>query len=129
MRLTSDTFPEGGLIPATFTCDGANVSPPLAWHDVPVKAKSLALIVDDPDAPRGVFVHWLLFNIAATEKGLTQGVGAEGPRTANGRQGRNSFGKVAYGGPCPPSGTHRYQFHLYALDVSLDLEPGVSRHN
>jgi Raf kinase inhibitor-like YbhB/YbcL family protein len=85
------------------------------------------LIVDDPDAPSGLFVHWVVFNIPTTEKALNEGVGIAGPNSGGGTHGRNGFGKIAYGGPCPPSGTHRYYFHLYALDTTINLPPGSER--
>ena len=125
MKLSSPAFDEGELIDPKYTCDGENVSPALKWQDVPGQAKSLALIMDDPDAPSGVFVHWLLFDIPATEKGLAEGAGNK--KGGVGLHGKNGFGKVAYGGPCPPSGTHRYYFRLYALDKSPAAQPGVSR--
>jgi Raf kinase inhibitor-like YbhB/YbcL family protein len=87
------------------------------------------LITDDPDAPSGVFVHWPLFDIPAEEKGLTEGVGRPGPGVGGGTQGKNGFGKTAYGGPCPPGGTHRYYFHLYALDTTLGLPSGAVRQD
>jgi Raf kinase inhibitor-like YbhB/YbcL family protein len=127
MRLTSSAFREGDLIPAKYTCDGQNASPPLKWEDVPEQAKSLALIMDDPDAPSGLFVHWLLFNIPTDENGLTEGIGTQDGRVGGAVQGRNGFGKVAYGGPCPPSGSHRYFFHLYALDADVSVPPGGTR--
>jgi Raf kinase inhibitor-like YbhB/YbcL family protein len=127
MELTSSAFAEGELIPPKYTCDGEDVSPPLQWRDVPAGTKSLALVVDDPDAPSGLFVHWLLYGIAAGEKKLAEGI--EIGRTASSlKQGRNGFGKAAYGGPCPPSGTHRYYFRLYALDDELsNMRSGGSR--
>jgi Raf kinase inhibitor-like YbhB/YbcL family protein len=127
MKLFSPAFEEGGMIPPKYTCDSEDVSPPLEWADVPPAAKALALIVDDPDAPRGTFVHWLIFDIPTSENGLTEGVGVPGPEAGGGRQGRNGFGKLGYGGPCPPSGTHRYFFRLYALERPLDLRSGVGR--
>jgi Raf kinase inhibitor-like YbhB/YbcL family protein len=127
MKLFTSAFSEGALIPAKYTCDGEDVSPPLEWSDVPPDAVALALVVDDPDAPRGVFVHWLLFDIPATEHGLTEGIGITAPEAGGGRQGRNGFGKLGYGGPCPPSGTHRYYFRLFALDGPLNLRSGVGR--
>ena len=121
MKIFSSAWREGELIPSKYTCDGANVSPPLEWADVPEGARTLALIVDDPDAPRGLFLHWLLWNIAASENGLTEG-------TAGGAvQGRNGFGQIGYGGPCPPGGTHRYYFRLFALDAELDAPQGATR--
>jgi Raf kinase inhibitor-like YbhB/YbcL family protein len=127
MRLFSSAFRDGELIPPKYTCDGENVSPPLEWEGVPENAKSLALIMDDPDAPSGLFVHWLLFNIPSSENGLTEGVGIAGPAAGGGTQGKNGFNQTAYGGPCPPGGTHRYYFHLYALDAGIGLSPGAGR--
>jgi hypothetical protein len=117
ITLKSSAFAEGQPIPKLYTCDGDNVSPPLEWSNVPKEAKSLALIVEDPDAPLGLFTHWIVYNLPPTTKGLPQGVRAI---DANIPQGRNDFGKVGYGGPCPPSGTHRYVFRLYALNDTLD---------
>ena len=115
-RLTSTAFDEGASIPVRYTCKGDDLSPPLAIAHVPAGAKSLMLIVDDPDAPRGTWDHWLLFNIdpATTHVADT---------TAPGDQGRNSWGNTRYQGPCPPAGTHRYIFTLYALDIRLTLPP------
>ncbi len=128
MKLTSSAFSEGERIPSEYTCDGNNLSPPLNWTEVPADTKSLALIVDDPDAPRGLFVHWLVYGISPREHGLAQGEGAEEKRPGGGRQGRNGFGAIAYGGPSPPLGTHRYCFHLYALDEELSgIRSGASR--
>ena len=117
LTLASPAFEHGGNIPAKYTCDGADVSPPLIIGNVPVGTKSLALIVDDPDAPAGTWVHWVLWNIAPETRELRE-------RTApdNASQGKNDFRKAAYGGPCPPSGSHRYFFKLYALDTTLNLE-------
>lgn len=126
MEITSTAFTHEGMIPRRFTCDGEDVSPPLAWKGVPPEAKSLALIADDPDAPRKTWVHWVLYNLPATSGGLPEGVPAE--RTlAGGRQGTSDFGRIGYGGPCPPSGTHRYFFKLFALDAQLDLLPGATK--
>lgn len=121
MILESAAFGHGDLIPRRFTCDGADVSPPLAWGDAPADAAAFALVVDDPDAPAGTWVHWVLFNVPASETGLAEGASAaELPHGAV--QGTNSWGRRGYGGPCPPSGTHRYVFTLYALDGPLDLD-------
>ncbi|HYZ85523.1 MAG TPA: YbhB/YbcL family Raf kinase inhibitor-like protein [Bryobacteraceae bacterium] len=128
MKLTSSAFAEGQSIPPKYTCDGENVSPPLAWADVPAGTKSFALIMDDPDAPSGLFVHWLIYGIPSSQHGLDEGIGTAKTAAAGVRQGKNGFGKIGYGGPCPPSGTHRYYFHLYALDSELaDIDSGVSR--
>jgi hypothetical protein len=120
--ITSPAFKAGELIPSKFTCDGADVNPALAISDVPPQAKSLALIMDDPDAPGGMWVHWVVWNIDPK----TQEIGENSvPRGA--KQGVNDFRKTPYGGPCPPSGTHRYFFKLYALDVLLDLGSGTTK--
>lgn len=116
MKIESPDFKEGKPIPSEFTCDGANISPALVFKDVPEEAKSLALIMDDPDAPMGTFVHWVVWNIPPDTKKVSKGEKVSYP------QGRNDFGKLRYGGPCPPSGTHRYFFKLYALDVMLGLK-------
>jgi Raf kinase inhibitor-like YbhB/YbcL family protein len=112
MRLWSDEFKEGGAIPKLFTCDDRDVSPHLAWDGVPAEAKSLALIVDDPDCPSGIWVHWLVCDIPTGTRSM-----ARGAVPAGARQVANDFGAPRYGGPCPPSGTHRYYHRLYALDV------------
>lgn len=116
MTIESSAFAHNGVIPAAHTCDGDNVSPPLTVHGVPTAAKSLALIVDDPDAPAGTWVHWLVWNIDPRTADIP--AGSVPPGAA---QGMTSFGKRGYGGPCPPSGTHRYFFKLYALDTMLAL--------
>ncbi len=114
-------------IPQHYTCDGDNVSPPLAWGNVPEQAQSLTLIAEDPDAPGGVFTHWLLFNIPPGVKELPEDVRRDETLPNGARQGINDFGKIGYGGPCPPGGTHRYYFKLYALDTLLDLKPGATK--
>jgi Raf kinase inhibitor-like YbhB/YbcL family protein len=121
MKLTSTAFADGALIPAKYTCDAAEVSPPLAWTDVPAAAKSLALIVDDPDAPGGTWVHWVAFNLPAARTGLPEGIRPDKTLEGGGAHGSNSWRRVGYGGPCPPSGIHRYFFRLYALDTTLTL--------
>jgi Raf kinase inhibitor-like YbhB/YbcL family protein len=122
IRVTSADFAEGASIPARFTCQGQNISPSLAFADVPASAKSLVLIVDDPDAPSGTFTHWLVWNIPPGTKKLPSGASPPGAP-----QGTNDFGSVGYSGPCPPSGVHRYLFHLYALNTLLHLPSGASR--
>src|SRR5262249_32188097 len=121
MKITSFAFQEGGNIPSKFSCDGADTSPPLQISDVPSGAKSLVLIVDDPDAPSGLFTHWTVWNIPSQTSNIAEG------STSKGLQGTNDFGKSGYGGPCPPSGTHRYYFKIFALDRELDLPSGVKR--
>ncbi len=117
MKLSSPAFAPNGIIPARHTCEGTDVSPQLAIAGIPSNAKSLALIMDDPDAPLGTWVHWVVFDIPVT--GTIEEGGIPG------RQGSNDFGSTRYGGPCPPSGTHRYFFKLYALDTMLGLKEGV----
>ena len=129
ISLTSSAFKEGELIPPRFTCSGENVSPPLAWGPVPAEAKSLALVVDDPDAPRGTWVHWVVYNLPAAARELPEGVPAQDAITGGGRQGKNDFGQTGYGGPCPPGGTHRYYFKLYALNAALDLPAGATKQD
>jgi Raf kinase inhibitor-like YbhB/YbcL family protein len=128
IQLSSPAFQEGGPIPQQYTGDGKDASPPLRWADPPEGTKSFALICDDPDAPRGTWVHWLLFNLPADQRELPEGVPAEVALDSEARQGNNDFGKVGYGGPAPPAGKpHRYFFRLYALDTPLDLPGGASR--
>jgi Raf kinase inhibitor-like YbhB/YbcL family protein len=127
IKITSSAFQDGGLIPAKYTCDGADVSPPLQWDNVPQSAKSIALICDDPDAPMGTFVHWVLFNLPAETRQLAEKVAADKTLPSGARQGTSGFGRVGYGGPCPPSGTHRYFFKIYALDTTLDLPAGARK--
>ena len=125
MKLSSPSFIHEGMIPSPFTCDGINKSPELVWGDVPAGTQSFALIVDDPDAPHGTWVHWVVYNIPAEITSFSEGI-TEFPKF--GIQGSNSFnGQTDYGGPCPPSGTHRYYFKLYALDTILELSNGVSK--
>ena len=132
IRLQSPAFADGGAIPTEYTCDGKDVSPPLEWSGVPDAARSLALVVEDPDAPRGTWTHWVLFDLPADVGGLPEAVPTvelvelvAGGKSA--RQGRNDFGKVGYGGPCPPGGTHRYVFRLFALDAELGLGSKTTR--
>jgi len=122
ITLTSTAFTEGGTIPKKYTCDDANFSPALAWSGVPEGTRSLALIADDPDAPVGTWVHWVLYDLPADLTSLPEG--AQGLGT----QGTNDFRRAGYGGPCPPKGpAHRYYFKLYALDTQLNLKPGASK--
>ena len=127
ITLRSSAFQEGGAIPAKYTCDGQNGSPPLSWEGVPTTAQSLALICDDPDAPRGTWVHWVIFDMPATVKELPENVAPRETVSPGGKQGTNDFKNVGYGGPCPPSGTHRYYFKLYALDTKLDLGASTTK--
>ena len=128
LAISSSVFQEGDRIPIKYTCDGQDVSPPLAWSDLPPGTRSLALIVDDPDAPGGTFTHWVLFNIPSDSRELSEAVPTQAQLPSGARQGRNDFRRIGYGGPCPPPGRpHRYQFTLYALDQPLDLEAGVAK--
>jgi Raf kinase inhibitor-like YbhB/YbcL family protein len=128
LKIVSRAFAHDKFIPDKYTCNGHNVSPPLEWTDVPHAAKELVLIVDDPDAPSGTFVHWLLYGLQPTQSELDEDISTETASLPNGmRQGMNGFQKLGYAGPCPPSGTHRYYFHLYAVDSNLNLPPGAKR--
>ena len=122
LTLTSDAFANGQSIPAKYSCVGKNISPALAWDEPPAGTKSFTLIVDDPDAPMGTWVHWVLFNIPASTRSLQENTDS-GAMSA----GKNSSGNTRYDGPCPPSGTHRYFFKLYALDSTLSLSPGATK--
>jgi Raf kinase inhibitor-like YbhB/YbcL family protein len=122
MKITSSSFQEGTTIPEKFSRNGQNVSPDLRIEGAPAEAKSLALIVDDPDAPVGLFTHWLVWNIDPKTTKI-----AEGSAPSGTVQGKNDFGEIGYGGPQPPSGTHRYYFKVFALDRTLDLNPGAKR--
>lgn len=127
MNLESTAFAAGSEIPSRYTCDGDNRSPALAWEAPPEGTGSLALVVEDPDAPGGTFVHWLVYNLPPETRSLPEGVTPDS-RLANGAlQGKNDFGKVGYGGPCPPRGTHRYFFKLYALGSPLNLPPAAPK--
>jgi Raf kinase inhibitor-like YbhB/YbcL family protein len=127
ITVTSSAFQEGGMIPKQYTCDGKDVSPPLAWESVPEGTKSLALICDDPDAPMGTWVHWVLYDLPPTVKALPESVPASKVIAQGGKQGTSDFRKIGYGGPCPPGGTHRYFFKLYALDTELKADPGMTK--
>ena len=121
IKISSSAFEDGGMIPAKYTCDGADVSPPLKWEAVPEGTQSIAIICDDPDAPMGTFVHWVLFNLPGQRRDLAEKF-PDDETLANGtRQGISDFGRTGYGGPCPPSGTHRYFFKIYALDTEIEM--------
>jgi Raf kinase inhibitor-like YbhB/YbcL family protein len=121
LKVTSSAFQEGGNIPSKFTCDGSDTSPSLQITGVPSEAKSLVLIADDPDAPGGLFTHWLVWNIPSQTNSIAEG------SAPNGVQGANDFGKSGYRGPCPPAGVHRYSFKIFALDRELELRSGAKR--
>jgi len=128
MNLTSTSFHDGSRIPVKYTCSGANLSPQLAWSAPPAATVSLAMIVTDPDAPRGTWVHWVLYNLPAGTRALPERLPALGQLPDDALQGRNDFGEIGYGGPCPPPGSpHHYIFTLYALDAKLNLPVGATR--
>lgn len=122
LSVASPAFENGKSIPAKYTCDGADVNPPLTIEDVPDGTKTLVLIVDDPDAPMGTWDHWVVWNIPGNIRQIAE-------NTVPGIEGMNDFGRRSYGGPCPPSGTHRYFFKVYALDVALDLKPSSRKRD
>lgn len=130
-KLFSDAFFAGDVIPLRHTCEGKDLSPPLTWGDPPEGTQSFALICDDPDAPAGDWVHWLLYDIPAQVRGLPQGVEKDPELSDGSRQGRNGFGRLGYAGPCPPRGrgAHRYFFTLYALDTVLGLPPAATKQD
>jgi len=127
-QIATTAFSAGGTIPKKFTCDGPDVSPQLSWKEAPAGTQSFALIMDDPDAPVGTWVHWVLYNVPANITELQEGVEKQEQLTSGALQGRNDFHKAGYGGPCPPPGKpHRYFFKLYALDTKLNLKAGGTK--
>ncbi|GAG43934.1 unnamed protein product [marine sediment metagenome] len=127
IKIKSPAFVPEGKIPGKYTCDGMDISPPLAWTSGPEGTKTFALICDDPDAPMGTWVHWVLFNLPADIIELRENVPPERELENGAKQGMNDFRKIGYGGPCPPGGTHRYYFKLYALDTEINLEAGATK--
>jgi Raf kinase inhibitor-like YbhB/YbcL family protein len=128
IKLSSPAFGEGQSIPIDYTGDGSDRSPPLVWSDPPAGTASLALVCEDPDAPRGTWTHWVLFNLPPNVRELAEGQFSSGKAVDGVRQGKNDFGKLGYGGPAPPRGKpHRYYFKLYALDTALKLPAGATR--
>lgn len=127
ITLTSEAFRDGGTIPDRYGCDGQGMSPPLRWEGVPAGTKSLALICDDPDAPRGTFTHWVLYNLPPETKRLPENIPHRERLDDGSLQGVNSARRIGYTPPCPPTGTHRYIFTLYALDTQPDLKPAASK--
>ncbi len=128
LQLTTTAFEHGGLVPKEFTCDGPDISPALAWTEPPAGTKSLAIIMDDPDAPAGTWVHWVLYDLPPATRKLDGGVAKDRQLPSGAVQGRNDFGKIGYNGPCPPRGrAHRYFFKLYALDIKTNLKPGATK--
>ena len=126
-ELTSTAFANGDPIPMKYSCDDQDISPPLQWKDPPEGTRSFALICDDPDAPVGTWVHWVLYNLTGSTLSLPEAVRSDADLPDDGRHGQNSWGRPGYGGPCPPGGTHRYFFKLYALDAEIDLAAGASK--
>jgi len=127
-RIESAAFKDGGPIPRRFTCKGADISPALRWTEPPGGTRSFTLIVEDPDAPGGVWTHWVVYNLPARARQVPENVPKQDHLAGGGFQGLNSFGRAGYGGPCPPTGNaHRYFFRLYALDIILSLKPGAAR--
>lgn len=127
-ELTSSAFKEGALIPKKYTCEGQDLSPPLRWNNPPTGTRSFVLIADDPDAPAGTWVHWVIFNIPIDTRGLAEGLPAQETLANDGLQGLNDFKRIGYGGPCPPPGNpHRYYFRLYALDRELNVKPRATK--
>lgn len=127
MKLSSTAFAEGQPIPRAYTCDGINISPPLEWAGTPKSAKTITIIADDPDAPAGTWVHWVIYNLPADTIGMVENLPSTEDVKGGGLQGKNDFEKIGYGGPCPPSGTHRYFFRIYALDNELPLKAGATK--
>lgn len=128
LEIKSDAFKQGEKIPVKYTCDGADISPGLTWSKPPDGTKELVLICDDPDAPVGTWDHWVVYGLPPDTAGLPEGIAKKGTIESGGIQGKNSWGKIGYGGPCPPKGpAHRYFFKLYAVDKKLDLKPGANK--
>lgn len=128
ITLTSSAFKEGETMPVRHTCCGPDVSPPLTWPHPPAGTRSMALLCEDPDAPRGLWVHWVLWGLPADSTSLPEAVAKDKTLKGGALQGKNDFGRIGYGGPCPPPGKpHRYFFRIYALDRLLDLKPGATR--
>ncbi len=127
LEIRSTAFDEGGSIPRKYTCDGSDISPPLSWTQPPEGTKSLVLICDDPDAPMGTWVHWVLYGLSPDTLELPEDIPDKKEVLGGARQGTTDFRRIGYGGPCPPGGTHRYYFKLYAIDSELDLSSGATK--
>ena len=127
MKVISPAFNEGGMIPKQYTCDGINISPPIKWNDAPKGTKTFALICDDPDAPVGTWVHWIVYNIPSEIHELSEKLPTSEVLPNGIHQGINDFRKIGYGGPCPPGGTHRYFFKVYALSKKLNFKAGMTK--
>jgi Raf kinase inhibitor-like YbhB/YbcL family protein len=129
ITVKSSAFEHEGMIPSKYTCDGEDISPQLSWEGIPDGTKSIALISDDPDAPMGTWVHWILFNMPGDTRELGENVPKKDVLDSGAKHGKNGWGRRDYGGPCPPSGTHRYYFKIYALDAMLNLNAGAAKEN
>ena len=127
IKITSPVIEEGGMIPKKYSCDGEDISPPLHWENIPEDTISIALISDDPDAPAGTWVHWVIYNIPPETNELPENIPPYNVLSDKSMQGKNDWGRIGYGGPCPPSGTHRYFFKIYALDTALNPKPGATK--
>jgi len=127
IRVTSAVFEEGEPIPTRYTCSGVDISPPLEWNNLPENTESLAIIVEDPDAPGGLWTHWIIYNLPGDAMSLPEHVMGREKLDNGAEQGLNDFGRVGYGGPCPPNGTHRYFYKIYALDMKLEMPPLIKR--
>ncbi len=129
ITVTSTAFKDGEMIPSRYTCDGANISPQIAWTNIPHDTKSIAIISDDPDAPVGTWVHWIVYDIPPDVTELQENCPPDKILKNGAKQGITDFKRIGYGGPCPPSGTHRYFFKAYALDILLNAQPGLTKAN
>ncbi|HTV40372.1 MAG TPA: YbhB/YbcL family Raf kinase inhibitor-like protein [Candidatus Sulfotelmatobacter sp.] len=130
LLLSSEAFADGQPIPDKYTCHGQDMSPPLKWSGAPSQTKSIALTVEDPDAPSGIFTHWVIFNVPATATGLSENLAKTATLPDGSKQGKNSFGNIGYNGPCPPSGrVHHYIFKVYALDTTVSLDSGAQKED
>lgn len=127
IKVTSPAFEDSAMIPSKYTCDGENISPQIDWSGIPDTAKSIALIADDPDAPRGTWVHWVVYNIPPETAGFAENVPRADTLENGAVHGTTDFGRKGYGGPCPPGGTHRYYFKVYALDTMLEFEGDIDK--
>ena len=127
MNIVSTAFENEGNIPSKYTCDGGNISPQLIWDEFPDGTKSFALIADDPDAPAGTWVHWVIYDIPSSVNSIPEDVPSDEKLSFGAVHGKNDFKRLGYGGPCPPKGVHRYFFKLFALDETLDLKPGLTK--
>ena len=127
IKITSSAFTKDGNIPKKYSCDGVNISPPLSWTDAPADTKSYAIVIEDPDAPSKTWIHWVIFNIPAADTSLPEHFPARKEMSNGILQGTNDFRNIGYGGPCPPSGTHRYFIKIYALNMMLKIPAGSTK--